>query len=210
MKRSIKKKKSQIPLYKLKYLTRPEAAAYLRISTGTLSKMVEAGQIVAYHLSESSRVSFDRTDLDALIRSNPRIGKKHSNSFSRAEKSEHYAQSGWALFNKPHKTPEDQMKARNWMERALLLNEKNANAHYYWGCMLRDERKISDALIQFEEAIRLKPDFEEVDREIKLITSKREEPKEVEKKEIEGAETQFMPPSMFKNFFAWTKWAFWD
>lgn len=51
-----------------KWLTKSEAAGYLRVGSRTIDRYVDQGRITRYRIGDLRTVRFDREELDALVR----------------------------------------------------------------------------------------------------------------------------------------------
>lgn len=49
------------------WMTRQEAAAYLRVSVATIDRYVRVGELTKHHLAGTRSVRFTKDELDALV-----------------------------------------------------------------------------------------------------------------------------------------------
>lgn len=162
------KKKKKQPLRTLTYLTKTEAAEYMRISLSTLSAKIEMGEIQAYEID--GRMRLRREELDAYILWNPFIRKRLGYGTCYYDKAKYYANKGWDMYCRPDMTAEEAKKAKEYVRRATRISKKYAPmAHYYMGLIHKKDGDLISARKEFEIAISLKADFEEAIWEFNLI-----------------------------------------
>ncbi|MCK4846201.1 MAG: DnaJ domain-containing protein [Deltaproteobacteria bacterium] len=98
------------------------------------------------------------------------------------EDAESHAYMGWAAFNKPGKSEEDTITAKEHILKALDMNEKIAIAHYFIGAIMRAEEDFEGALKEQNQALKYDSTLDEAQREIRVITRKVENNKGLFKK----------------------------
>jgi tetratricopeptide (TPR) repeat protein len=62
----------------------------------------------------------------------------------------------------------DPTEAREHFEKASELNPKLAQPHNYLGKVLMSQGNASQAIAEFEEALRLHPDFPEAEQNLRI------------------------------------------
>lgn len=90
------------------------------------------------------------------------------------EEGEFYAYLGWAIYNKPGKSPDEAVKAKEYVTKGISMSHRMAMPYYFLGYIYRVEGNLEAALKEFDRALRLDPKLVEPLREIRLINIRRE------------------------------------
>lgn len=169
-----KSEKERPPLGTMSYLSKAEAAEYLRISSRSLTGNIELGWLPAHSLP-SGEIIFRRDELDIIVSLNPFIPlEKNVFFFDYRNKAEYFAYLGWVLYNKVANTPQETQRAKECIKKAISMNEWSAPAHYFQGMILKIEGDIEGASREFDMVLDINPDHAEAKWEKWLIHGKTE------------------------------------
>lgn len=80
---------------------------------------------------------------------------------------------GWARYLATENKPEVFGESVKALEKAIKINGKIPENHYYLGCVYKNQNDLKNAEKYFQKAIELEPDYIEAKRELRLINARK-------------------------------------